>query len=547
MRTILTLLGHSVRNPATEYAARLEQVVIHPQSRTTSVKGQLDITIGVPGHGPVLLQLEPNREIFVQDTYIEYLNGTNPQPLNAERERVFRGEVLVNSSSNGWHSAGRARIYLVQGGTSPLIEGAFTLFDQQYHVNLVTQTNSSHPHMEISASGDSTSTLSHNTVFPRQSTEDNTCSRPRRVALIGLATDCSYRAAFSSTDELRRGLISMVNTASEVYERTWNISLAIRNITISDESCPETPPRDTAWNAACSSGNLDWRLQEFAAWRRWHYDPNAYWTLMTNCPTGNVVGVSIVGGLCTSYSGANVVARTSNQWQVFAYVYSANYALRSILILPYGYSHETGHMFGATHDCDSQTCSTSNGDCCPLSSSTCDAGGQYIMNPSSTSYQTSFSPCTVGQVCSLLRSGRVESDCLVHSNDTGPTISGPSTPAGECGNGIVEDGEECDCGENCADNSCCVNCRFVDGSQCGSGSDRCRSGRCEGSEDRRPLGGYEPLVIGLAAGIGGGLLLGIVIAIVWRCCCRRRRVDKQAEIISGPPSYAREVNNHIYR
>ncbi|RAK94434.1 zincin [Aspergillus costaricaensis CBS 115574] len=522
---IRNVLGHSVRNPATEYAARLEQVVIHPQSRTTSVKGQLDITIGVPGHGgPVRLQLEPNRDILAPDTYIEYLNGTEPQSLDRDRERVFRGDVLVNSSSTAWHPAGRARIYLIQDGTSPLFDGAFTLFDQQYHINLITQSNSSYPHMEISTSGDTISTLSQNTVFPRQSTQDNTCSRPRRVALIGLATDCSYRAVYSSTDELRRGLISMVNTASEVYERTWNISLAIRNITISDETCPDTPQRDTPWNVDCSSGNLDWRLQQFASWRRWHYDPNAYWTLMTNCPTGNVVGVSIVGGLCTTYSGANVVARTSNQWQVFA--------------------HESGHMFGATHDCDSQTCSTSNGDCCPLSSSSCDAGGQYIMNPSSTSYQTSFSPCTVGQVCSLLRSGRVEDDCLVHSNDTGPTISGPSTPAGECGNGIVEDGEECDCGENCADNSnsCCVNCRLVNGSQCETGSGRCQGGRCEGSEDRRPLGGYEPLVIGLAAGIGGGLLLGIVIAIVWRCCCGRRRVNKQDE-----PPLSREVNNHIYR
>ncbi|OJJ68928.1 hypothetical protein ASPBRDRAFT_209371 [Aspergillus brasiliensis CBS 101740] len=424
---IQNVLGHSVRNPATEYAARLEQVVIHPQSRTTLANDQLDISIRVPGHDyPVRLQLEPNRDILAPDTYIEYLDGTGtaqrPQSLNGDRERVFRGDVLVNSSRESWKPAGRARIYLIQDGTSPLFEGAFTLFDQQYHVNVV---NISHPHMEITTSGDAISTLPQNSVFPRQSTEDNTCSRPRRVALIGLAADCSYRAAFPSTDELRRGLISMVNTASEVYERTWNISLAIRNITISDESCPETPRRDTPWNVACSSGDLDWRLQQFASWRRWHYDPNAYWTLMTNCPTGSVVGVSIVGGLCTSYSGANVVARTSNQWQVFA--------------------HESGHMFGATHDCESQACSTSTGDCCPLSSNTCDAGGQYIMNPSSSTYQTSFSPCTVGQVCSLLRSGRVESDCLVHSNDTGPTISGPSTPASECGNGIVENGEECDC------------------------------------------------------------------------------------------------------
>jgi hypothetical protein len=116
----------------------------------------------------------------------------------------------------------------------------------------------------------------------------------------------------------------MVNTASEVYERSFNISLALHDLTISDRDCPSTPSSSTSWNADCSAGDLNWRLSQFTSWRGSLNDDNAYWTLMTGCPSGQEVGVSWLGQLCTSNrewqsaSGANVVARTRSEWQVFA-------------------------------------------------------------------------------------------------------------------------------------------------------------------------------------------------------------------------------------
>lgn len=94
---------------------------------------------------------------------------------------------------------------------------------------------------------------------------------------------------------------------------------------------------------------------------------------------------------------------------------------------------------------------------CPLSFSTCDAAGRYIMSPASPN-QTAFSPCTISAISSSLSNGRVETDSLVSSNDP-PTIT-----AAECGNGIVEEGEECDCGENCGKNACCngATCQFTE-------------------------------------------------------------------------------------
>ena len=131
--------------------------------------------------------------------------------------------------------------------------------------------------------------------------------------------------------------------------------------------------------------------------------------------------------------------------------------------------HESAHLFGAVHDCDANVCS-SGGQCCQLSSSTCDADGQYLMNPFSTTSQTEFSPCTIGNICSMIGSGDVETSCLM-DNDNVPTIT-----AGECGNGIVEEGEDCDCGEDdetCSD--CCdgSTCRFREGAVCDDAAGPC--------------------------------------------------------------------------
>lgn len=153
------------------------------------------------------------------------------------------------------------------------------------------------------------------------------CPTEGRVALIGVATDCTYTASFASTDAVRENIISMVNTASAVYERTFNITIGLRNLTISDAQCPSTAPAATPWNLGCSGVEIDQRLDLFSTWRGSIGDNNAYWTLLSTCNTGNAVGLAWLGQLCVSgvvgtgsqsVSGANVVVRTPSEWQVFA-------------------------------------------------------------------------------------------------------------------------------------------------------------------------------------------------------------------------------------
>ncbi|KAI9839592.1 MAG: hypothetical protein M1819_002218 [Sarea resinae] len=296
------------------------------------------------------------------------------------------------------------------------------------------------------------------------------CPTTRKVALVGVATDCSYTGSFNSTEAARQNIITQINSASDLYEKSFNISLGLQNLTISDSNCPGSPQAATPWNTGCSNNvTIQDRLNTFSQWRGSRNDTNAYWTLLTTCNTGAAVGLSWLGQACVnqvqtsnatgggteSVSGANVVARTSTEWQVIA--------------------HETGHTFGAVHDCTSQTCSdgtTVNAQqCCPLSNSTCDAGEQYIMNPSTGQGITHFSPCSIGNICSAIGRNSVKSGCL-SLNKGITTITGS-----QCGNGIVEEGEECDCGgtTSCGNNTCCdaTTCKFKGNAVCDDSNEDC--------------------------------------------------------------------------
>lgn len=318
------------------------------------------------------------------------------------------------------------------------------------------------------------------------------CPTARKVALIGIATDCTYTAAFDGNETaVRLNIIDQVGAASTVYENTFNISLGIQNLTISPEGCPSTANSEAPWNIGCSdSVTITDRLNLFSQWRGQHNDTNSYWTLLSTCSTGSAVGLAWLGQLCmsgveyTTSSGsnetvaaANVVVKTSDEWQVFA--------------------HETGHTFGAVHDCTSTTCTDGTAtkqQCCPLSASTCNADGKYIMNPSTGDDIKSFSPCSVGNICSALGRQSVKSTCLSSNKDV-VTITGS-----QCGNGIVEAGEDCDCGgtEGCGDNSCCdaTTCKFTTNSVCDPSNEECCTDTCgyasSGTVCRASTGSCDP-------------------------------------------------------
>ncbi|PYH40174.1 uncharacterized protein BP01DRAFT_387605 [Aspergillus saccharolyticus JOP 1030-1] len=319
---IHSVTGHSTRVRKPDHAAPLNDVRLEISSPSFQTTGRFNLTFAVAKHdSKIQLQLKPNSVILPSDAYIRYLdtNGALKQieSLDKEQGRIFHGTAWVSFSNGSWCLAGRARIYLLNDGNNLLFEGNVGLFNQNFGLKPSTRAayglNQSNAQMEIIGATDALTYLremrdqgilqggpsssaiasdlggpiTHTATMPRQYQGDyreinqsigsrDGCPTTPKIALIGLATDCAYRAAFASVEEMRRGILGMVNAASEVFERNLNISLAIRNLTISDEGCPEHGSSSTPWNAACSAGDINWRLAQFALWRQSQDETNAY-------------------------------------------------------------------------------------------------------------------------------------------------------------------------------------------------------------------------------------------------------------------------------
>lgn len=156
------------------------------------------------------------------------------------------------------------------------------------------------------------------------------CPSTRKVALVGVAADCNYRADFDTEQDARDNIIQQMSAASNLFEETFNISLGLANLIVMDEQCPTTPQQATPWNRACGNGiDIQNRLNLFSQWRGQQDDDFSHWTLLSTCNTGSAVGLAWLGQACTAGSqgngnqgeavaGANVVIKTSTEWQVIA-------------------------------------------------------------------------------------------------------------------------------------------------------------------------------------------------------------------------------------
>ncbi|CDZ96471.1 Meltrins, fertilins and related Zn-dependent metalloproteinases of the ADAMs family [Phaffia rhodozyma] len=298
------------------------------------------------------------------------------------------------------------------------------------------------------------------------------CVKEQRVVYTGVAADCAYVGAYGSVEEARQAILNNWNTASALYRQTFNISLGISTIFIPSNPLTDCPTSASSgstepWNLACSaSTDLNSRLSLFSAWRgasERSGDDLGLWHLMSGCRTGSEVGVAWLGQVCVSsarnqgssgvVSGTAVSTNGATEWQIVA--------------------HETGHNFGAIHDCASG-CSLGQTTCCPLSVSQCNADGQYLMSPVSSRGETVFSPCSIGNICSVIGNKAIDLSCLKQPGST-DVIS-----LQQCGNGILEPGEDCDPGSN-ATSACCdpATCKFRTGAVCDPTSAACCTETCQ--------------------------------------------------------------------
>lgn len=338
---------------------RLSNPVINTPSHTIAGRSGFNITAEFEGYNQqVAFVLEPNRDLITQETRVRYLNsGQTIEDTGSIPEQSYqatKGAVWTKLPGQPWDNVGWARLIITQEGPSPLFEGTFTISDEVFEIQKQRQYAGPSSTAKVGGlkvypastvdSADSAGLALNRTgcmttpgsVFhKRQSLSTGTasgfgsssdCFETKRVAYIGIAIDCSYRNLFDSDADARRNVINVVNTASVVFENSFNIALALQDMVMSESECQNSTPAVHQWNMPCSTGDLSWRLNKFGDWRTTVQDTNSFWTLMTACvPPAGEVGVSWVGQVCkTQYdmfgsgTGANVVAHSKTEWQVFA-------------------------------------------------------------------------------------------------------------------------------------------------------------------------------------------------------------------------------------
>ncbi|GFR59879.1 disintegrin and metalloproteinase domain-containing protein [Elysia marginata] len=135
-------------------------------------------------------------------------------------------------------------------------------------------------------------------------------------------------------------------------------------------------------------------------------------------------------------------------------------------------AHEVGHNFGSEHDTTAQ--------CAPYGTSQPGASnGNYIMFPNAIPgtmiNNRKFSPCSTSSMARVLESvGGVRTNCFQASDQA------------FCGNNVVEDTEECDCGykEDCSDLCCygrenkATDCKRKPGTVCSPTEGQCCTQNC---------------------------------------------------------------------
>jgi disintegrin and metalloproteinase domain-containing protein 10 len=173
-----------------------------------------------------------------------------------------------------------------------------------------------------------------------------------------------------------------------------------------------------------------------------------------------------VGGVCERRQILNTVAKSLNSGIVTVVNYQARVPEAVSQIT---FAHEVGHNFGSEHDPDDSICSPGSA-----------KGGNYIMYRRATTgtdkNNRNFSQCSRDQMGPIVHALVENKNKFCFKQYSGSL----------CGNGIVEEGEECDCGygTDCKE-ACCIDasqdtnkCKLKPGKQCSPSQGPCCDNSC---------------------------------------------------------------------
>ncbi|KAJ8404828.1 hypothetical protein AAFF_G00332150 [Aldrovandia affinis] len=292
------------------------------------------------------------------------------------------------------------------------------------------------------------------------------------VELIIVADNREFQKQGKDVEKVKQRLAEIANYVDKFY-RALNIRVALVGLEV--------------WNDAdkCSITQDPFTtLHEFLDWRKLHLLPqrphdNAQ--LISGVYfQGTTIGMAPIMSMCTAEQSGGIVMDHSDN------------PLGAAVTL----AHELGHNFGMNHDTPERGCG------CRV---TVDRGG-CIMTPSTGyPFPTVFSSCSKKDLAASLEKG--VGMCLFNVPEMKVLYGGQ-----KCGNGYVEEGEECDCGELeeclnpccnattctlkgdavCAHGQCCEDCKLkAAGTPCRESSNSCDLPEfCTGANPHCPANVY---------------------------------------------------------
>ncbi|XP_029953958.1 disintegrin and metalloproteinase domain-containing protein 9 isoform X2 [Salarias fasciatus] len=262
-------------------------------------------------------------------------------------------------------------------------------------------------------------------------------------------------------------MVTMANLLDGYY-KPLNIRIVLIGVEIFKDSNP--------FSVEGSAGEV---LRRFVNWRKSTLIPakrHDIGQLIVGRPSSysGVLGMAYVGSVCSVASSGGI--------NVFG---NDNLAYASTVV-----AHEMGHNLGMNHDL-----------------ATCECDGRSCIMSATAGGATTFSSCSEDNFVSLILRGK------------GTCLRNPPSPSdvidkAECGNGRLDEGEQCDCGKpeecqnkccdpntctfasslaNCADGACCDNCRIVvSGTPCRNSANTCDLPEyCDGSSAFCPEDYYK--------------------------------------------------------
>jgi hypothetical protein len=248
---------------------------------------------------------------------------------------------------------------------------------------------------------------------------------------IGIAVGNElYKKYNSNGNEILKYIESILVDTNLIFNQQLGINIVARHIVIDDSN-------DLEWSNNGCTFDIFNHFNMFTKWNKPSLQGS--WHLLDNCyKPGDAIGVAYVSYICSERWASALTYEGKTTFLTFA--------------------HEMGHNFGAHHSFEEGPGKTGG---------IMDYGMKRLDGKHQFNKQYRYN-----EVCNNIRNEFKDNYCFsnfwsVHSTDNS-----------KCGNNIIDQNEECECGNNKLECECCTNCKLKENAQCSPFLSECCSSDC---------------------------------------------------------------------